>query len=108
MATNPIHVMTIDQLKQELAMNEDMVVMLNSKVPSIEIAEKYGRYPDSTKEVVVTINALKKELVERGEIVEGYEVFEYSTTKTIAVLFGVGIAAAVLLFLIGKYKSLKI
>jgi hypothetical protein len=107
MATNPTPRMTVEQLKQELAMYEDMVDMLNSGISKAEIGQKYGHYPDSTKEAVVTINAIKTELVKRGEIVEGLPDQEYSTARTIIVLGGVILVAVIILALIGKYQSLK-
>lgn len=105
MATNPILTMTVPQLKEQLTMYQDMVNMLNSGASGAEIGAKYGRYPASIQEGMVTVNALKAELIKRGEIVEETPVKKYDTGKNIKVT-GVAVLLIIgFIFLIGKIKS---
>lgn len=109
MATNPIPRMTVQQLKEQLAMYQDMVNMMNSGASGSEISAKYGQHPDSTREAMVTVNSLKAELIKRGEIVEGGSVYqEYSWKKNIMYIAGTAVVIVVILALVGKIKSLKL
>jgi len=105
MATSPLITSTVDELKQQLAVYEDIVNMMNSGKSGLEIANKYGFYPDSTKIAVNNINAIKAELVNRGETVEGLPNQEYDTKKNIIVVAAVILLAVIIIGFIGKIKS---
>jgi len=106
MALSPITTSTVEQLKDQLATYQDIIFMMNNGSSQMDIAAKYGFYPDSIKSATNNINIIKAELMNRGEFVENLEPVRLNTKKkTIIVISIVGII--IVMMLIGKYKALK-
>lgn len=100
--TSPATNMTIEQLRTDKAVWEDIINMMNSGISNAVIAAKYGFYPDTTKEAVNSLNIINAELTNRGEIVEGYKQMSYSSGKNILVIGSSLIVLAGMLWILGK------